>query len=82
MGGSQAAWALELRRASRAQAMAGTFVEGVRAALNTPLSLEHTPADAAATANHGAGPCVLSVAVLYVCGGGYVRALRLAGARL
>lgn len=36
------------------QAVAGTFVDGLRAALNTPLSLEHTPAEADATVTAGA----------------------------
>lgn len=36
------------------QNVAGTFVEGLRAALNTPLALLHTPADGATVAP-GAG---------------------------
>ena len=35
------------------QAVASTFVDGLRAALNTPLSLDHTPAGADATSTPG-----------------------------
>ena len=45
--------------------MASTFVDGLRAALNTPLSLEHTPADADATATPGAlGRALLGCSLL------------------